>query len=51
MVSLKALVHVASMNADRHTHEEVLGAFSNLAIDLQQVGALQGLVDSSEGCH
>ena len=34
---------IVVMNADGHTHEHVLGAFSNASIDAKEIGSLKGL--------
>lgn len=43
MVRVDRGVNVVDVDASRHAHEHVLGAFNHAAIDTQQVGALERL--------
>ena len=42
VVGLDGGVDVFAVDADRHPHQHVLRTLDNLAVDLQQVAALQG---------
>lgn len=53
VVGLNCLVHVLHVDADGHAHQHVLGTLNHLAVQPQQVGALQGLrgVVGGVGCR
>lgn len=44
IVRLDDSLDVFAMDTDSYTHEEMLGTFSHLAIDAEQVRPLKGLV-------
>lgn len=50
VVCLDRLFDVVQVDADSHTHQHVLGPLNNLAVQTQQVGALQGL-QQRQGRH
>ena len=43
VVGVEGFLDVGVVNTDRHTHQHVLRAFSHFTVELEQVGALQGL--------
>lgn len=51
VVRLDCLVNVLHVDANGHTHEHVLGALNNFAVQAQQVGALQGLRITAYGAQ
>lgn len=43
VVGLDGLVNVSAMDADGNSHQHVLRSLDRAAVDLEQVGLLQGL--------